>query len=108
MSPITLRDSTRASIQALTRLDDGFFKVCMDRLTNAEVEYVNAMASLGRGPYRSTDVATALGRELSALGPRRASTIAKGMIYSPGHGEVDFTVPLFDDFVRRRNLLTRH
>ena len=107
VSPITLRDSTRASIQALARLADGFFKVRMDRLTSAEVEYVNAMAGLGSGPYRSTEVATALGRKLSALGPRRARIIAKGVIYSPGHGEVDFTVPLFDEFLRRKNLLTR-
>ncbi|MDE2792158.1 MAG: ATP-binding protein [Paracoccaceae bacterium] len=102
-SPITLRDMIRASIRALARLDEGFFKVRMDRLTPAEVEYVNAMAGLGHGPYRSLEVASSLGRELSALGPRRASIIGKGMIYSPGHGEVDFTVPLFDDFLRRRS-----
>lgn len=105
-SPITLRDMIRASIRALARLDEGFFKVRMDRLTPAEVEYVNAMAGLGHGPYRSLEVASSLGRELSALGPRRASIIGKGMIYSPGHGEVDFTVPLFDDFLRRRSSAT--
>ena len=105
-SPITLEDTIRASAQALARLDGGFFKVRMDRLTPAEVDYVNAMASLGRGPCRSVDVASALGKELAALGPRRASIIAKGMIYSPGHGEVDFTVPLFDDFLRRRSPAT--
>ncbi len=102
-SPITLEDTIRASALALARLDRGFFKVRMDRLTPAEVEYVNAMAGLGRGPYRSVDVASALGKGLAALGPRRASIIEKGMIYSPGHGEVDFTVPLFDDFLRRRS-----
>ena len=105
-SPITLEDTIRASVHALARLDSGIFKVRMDRLTPAEVEYVNAMAGLGRGPYRSVDVASALGKELAALGPRRASIIEKGMIYSPGHGEVDFTVPLFDDFLRRRSLAT--
>ena len=105
-SPITLEDTIRASAHALARLDSGIFKVRMDRLTPAEVEYVNAMADLGRGPYRSVDVASALGKELAALGPRRASIIEKGMIYSPGHGEVDFTVPLFDEFLRRRGLAT--
>ena len=105
-SPITLEDTILASEQALARLDSGFFKVRMDRLTPAEVEYVNAMADLGRGPYRSVDVASALGKDLAALGPRRASIIEKGMIYSPGHGEVDFTVPLFDDFLRRRSPAT--
>lgn len=105
-SPITHEDTIRASERALARLDNGIFKVRMDRLTPAEVEFVNAMADLGRGPYRSVDVASALGKELAALGPRRASIIEKGMIYSPGHGEVDFTVPLFDDFLRRKSLAT--
>jgi hypothetical protein len=27
--------------------------------------------------------------------------ITKGMIYSPQHGETAFTVPLFDDYMRR-------
>lgn len=100
-SPITLKDVTKASELALNRLDDGFFKVRMDRLTGAEADYVQAMASLGSGPYKSTDVADTLNKEPSALGPRRASIINKGMIYSPSYGEVDFTVPLFDDFLRR-------
>ncbi len=105
-SPITLEDTIRASERALARLDSGIFKVRMDRLTPAEAEYVYAMADLGCGPYRSVDVASALGKELAALGPRRASIIEKGMIYSPGHGEVDFTVPMFDDFLRRKSLAT--
>ncbi|MBL4766381.1 MAG: ATP-binding protein [Rhodobacteraceae bacterium] len=100
--PVTLANVDKASELALARLDEGFFKVRMDRLTNAEVNYVNAMAELGSGPYKSTDVAESLGKDPSALGPRRASIISKGMIYSPNYGEVDFTVPLFDDFLRRR------
>jgi hypothetical protein len=32
----------------------------------------------------------------------RASIIAKAMIYSTDHGYLDFTVPLFADFIRRR------
>lgn len=101
-SPITLEVVQRAAGLALDRLDQGFFKVRVDRLTNAEIEYVDAMASLGRGPYKTTDVAKALGKEPSALGPRRANIIRKGMIYSPSYGEIDFTVPLFDEFLRRR------
>jgi hypothetical protein len=27
--------------------------------------------------------------------------IRKGMIYSPAHGDTAFTVPLFDEFLRR-------
>ena len=35
------------------------------------------------------------------LGPVRAKLIKKGMIYSPSHGEMEFTVPLFDEFLKR-------
>ena len=100
-SPIDVEDVGKASAAALRRLDEGFFKVRFERLTPKEREYVLAMASLGKGPYRSSDVANALGEELTALGPRRAKIIHKGMIYSAAHGDIDFTVPMFDDFLRR-------
>ena len=100
-SPIDVEDVGKASAAALRRLDDGFFKVRFERLSPKEREYVVAMASLGKGPYRSSDVADALGEEMTALGPRRAKIIHKGMIYSAAHGDIDFTVPMFDDFLRR-------
>lgn len=31
----------------------------------------------------------------------QAKLIKKGMIYSPVHGDMAFTVPLFDQFMRR-------
>ncbi len=37
----------------------------------------------------------------TSLAPVRANLIKKGMVYSPSHGEMAFTVPLFDDFMRR-------
>jgi len=37
----------------------------------------------------------------------RDSLIKKGLIYSPDHGEVDFTVPHFSPFMRRRYPLER-
>lgn len=103
-SPIEAEDVERASRSALRRLDDGFFKVRLDRLTPKEREYVVAMARLGKGPYRSADVADELGEAITALGPRRSKIISKGMIYSPAHGDIDFTVPMFDDFLRRTSM----
>lgn len=100
-SPINLDDVKKASTVALRRLDEGFFRVRFDRLTPKEREYVFAMASLGKGPYRSSDVADALGESVQALGPRRAKIINKGMIYSPGRGDIDFTVPMFEDYLTR-------
>lgn len=98
---IDLADIKRATSRALTRLDDGFFKVRFERLTPKEREYVIAMARIGKGPYRSSDVADLLGEQMASLGPRRANIISKGMIYSPGHGDIAFTVPMFEDYLAR-------
>ena len=100
-SPIDVDDVKKASAAALRRLDEGFFRVRFDRLTPKEREYVFAMARLGKGPYRSSDVADMLGESAQALGPRRAKIIKKGMIYSPAHGDIDFTVPMFEDYLQR-------
>ena len=59
------------------------------------------MAELGPGPHRSGDVAALLDREVTSLGPTRSGLIAKGMIWSPQHGDTAFTVPLFDEFMKR-------
>ena len=100
-SPISIDCIEAAENGALRRLDEGFFKVRIDRLTPKEREYVIAMARLGPGPYRSSDVADILGEKLTTLGPRRAQIIAKGMIYSPAHGDIAFTVPMFDEYLER-------
>jgi hypothetical protein len=59
------------------------------------------MAKLGPEAHRSADIAEILGKHISGLGPVRDKLIKKGMIYSPNHGEMAFTVPLFDEFMRR-------
>jgi hypothetical protein len=100
-SPITLNDVQRASVVALAALDESFFRVRFDRLTPAEKRYLRAMAELGPGPHRSGDVAENLGRKVTSLAPARNQLIAKGMIFSPSHGDTAFTVPLFDEFLRR-------
>jgi hypothetical protein len=100
-SPITLSDAASASTEAIAALDESFFRVRFDRLTPREKQYLRAMAELGPGPHRSGDIAAALGRETSSLGPIRSNLIAKGMIWSPTHGDTAFTVPLFDQFMKR-------
>lgn len=100
-SPITEADTRRATDLALEHLDKGFFRVRFDRLTPLEREYVRGMAELGPGPHRSGDVAKAIGRSVMKAGPVRNALIKKGMIYSPQHGETAFTVPMFDEFMRR-------
>jgi Mn-dependent DtxR family transcriptional regulator len=75
--------------------------VRFDRLTPREKTYLRAMAELGEGPYRTGDIADKLGVKTTSLAPVRANLIKKGMVYSPSHGEMAFTVPLFDAFMRR-------
>lgn len=100
-SPISRDDVIRATESTIAALDESFFRVRFDRLTPAEKRYLRAMAELGPGPHRSGDIAEQLGVEVTSLGPRRASLINKGMIWSPSHGDTAFTVPLFDAFMRR-------
>jgi hypothetical protein len=100
-SPITLRDVEIASTAAIAALDESFFRVRFDRLTPSEKKYLRAMAEIGPGPHRSGDIAEQLNREVTSLGPTRNQLIAKGMIWSPSHGDTAFTVPMFDEFMRR-------
>jgi hypothetical protein len=100
-SPIEVEDARRATVEALAELDASFFRVRFDRLTPAEKRYMRAMAELGPGPHRSGDIADALGRKVTAVAPIRNALIAKGMAYSPAHGDTAFTVPLFDGFMKR-------
>ncbi|MBE0593811.1 MAG: hypothetical protein IH616_15570 [Gemmatimonadales bacterium] len=101
-SPIRVHDVTDcATVQAIAELDQSFFRVRLDRLTPAERRYMRAMAELGPGPHRSGDIASMLGREVRTVAPIRSKLIDKGMIYSPAHGDTAFTVPLFDEFMKR-------
>ncbi len=100
-TPISLQVVLEANALVAERLDENFFRVRFDRLTPAEKLFLRAMSELGSGPYRTSDVAEKLGVQIGKIGPRRAGLIKKGMIYSPAYGEIAFTVPLFDQFMRR-------
>ncbi len=100
-SPIGVSSVESASTQAIADLDANFFMVRFDRLTPAEKNYLRGMASLGEGPHRSGDIARALNRKVSQIAPTRDQLINKGMVWSPSHGDTAFTVPMFDEFMRR-------
>lgn len=100
-SPISGRDVERATASVIAALDESFFRVRFDRLTPSEKKYLRGMAELGAGPHRSGDIAEILGRDVTSLGPTRSQLIVKGMIWSPSHGDTAFTVPLFDEFMKR-------
>lgn len=97
------RDATRIALQ---ELDHQFFRVRFDRVTPAEREYMRALAELGEGVHRSAEVAALIGKTTNQLGPVRDTLIRKGMVYSPAHGDIAFTVPLFDQFMKRTMPMT--
>lgn len=100
-SPITMEDAERATANAVAHLDSGFFRVRLDRLRPREKDYMRAMADLGAGPHRSGDIAARMKAPVESVAPIRRNLISKGMIYSPAHGDTAFTVPMFDEFLRR-------
>lgn len=100
-STITAEDAKNASGLSIANLDKNFFRVRFDRLTPNERKYVRALAELGRKPQRSGDIANKLGKAVEQVAPLRAQLINKGMIYSPAHGDIAFTVPLFEEFLIR-------
>jgi hypothetical protein len=100
-SPILPEAVTRATITAIAALDESFFRVRFDRLTPKEKKYLRAMAELGPGPHRSGDIADSFEAAVSSLAPTRSSLIVKGMVWSPNHGDTAFTVPMFDEFMKR-------
>jgi hypothetical protein len=74
-----------------------------ERATDVERRYMRAMAGLGTPPYATADVVRALGkRSARQLSVQRDSLIKKGLVYAPRTGQLDFTVPLFADYLLRR------
>jgi hypothetical protein len=100
-SPIHLETVKKATESVIPRLDENFFRVRFNRLTPSEKNFLRAMAALGPDAQRTGDIAQVLGVKVTSLGPVRAKLIRKGMIYSPAHGDLAFTVPLFDEFMIR-------
>ena len=98
---IDLANIQQTTLDSTHRLDQSFFRVRFDRLTPREKDYLCALAELGTGNQRSGGVAERLGVKVQTIAPLRSSLIKKGMIYSPAHGDTAFTVPLFDQFMRR-------
>ncbi len=100
-SPVGAAEVHAATAEVIEKLDRSFFRVRFDRLTPREKDYLRAMAELGPGPHRSGDIADLLGIRVQSAGPLRSGLIRKGMIYGPAHGDTAFTVPLFDEFMKR-------
>ena len=98
---ITGDDVRRSVPLALAELDDGFFRVRAGASTSAERRYMYAMAQLGPGPVRTAEVARLLGREPSAVTPLREALLRRSLCFVPERGRIDFTVPMFGDYMLR-------
>ncbi len=98
---ITASDAERSVPLAMAELDSGFFQVRTGRLTDKERTYLRAMAELGAGPMRSADVAKLLGKNTTGVGPVRDRLLKRALCFSPRWGELGFTVPMFDQFMKR-------
>jgi hypothetical protein len=101
-SPITRADVDRAGPRAEEALDRGLYEVRIQRATLKERKYLRAMAELGAGPYKAGAVAKAMGTTTTTLSTIRQKLLERGLIYATeDYGYVDFTVPRFDEFMRR-------
>jgi hypothetical protein len=98
---IRLGDVERGIPLALAELDAGFFARSAGKATEPERRYLRAMAELGHGVVSSTDVAACLHKKTTQVAPIRDALMKKGLCYSPRFNELAFTVPLFDQFMRR-------
>jgi len=105
-SPIALADVETVRETVSDSLAATFFGPRLELATDAEQRYLAAMASLPAEPRRSTDVARRYGaRDQRGVSMHREALIHKGLIWSPRRGLVDFTVPLFAEFMREHHPL---
>lgn len=101
-STITRADARQGVEIGQLALDSGFFRIRWDRATPAEKDYLKAMAVDGDAGSLTGAVADRLHKKITAIGPTRANLINKGLVYSPDHGIVAYTVPAMAAFVRRQ------
>jgi hypothetical protein len=100
-SPIELADLDGARDIVKDTLARNFFGTRFEMATDTEQKYLTAMASLGDGPYPVAAIARAYGvDDQRKVSVHRESLIQKGLIWSPRRGQLDFTVPLFGEYLR--------
>jgi AAA ATPase domain len=104
-SPIDNSDAVEGIRIGKARLDEGFFRSRWERATPSEREYLAAMAVDGDEPSQSGEVARRMSKQPTQLGPVRAKLISKGLIFSPAHGAIAFTVPGMADFIARQTTM---
>ena len=96
--PFAVDDATAAIDLGTAHLDQGFFPSRWDRATPAERRYLRAIADTEQSAPKTADLSI----RQSTAGPLRAALIRKGIVYSPEHGRIAFTVPGMAAFIARQ------
>lgn len=98
---ITAQHVEAAEPQVIRDLDESFYSLRSARLSEREREYVEAMADLPRGKRKTADIAAAMKRPPEAASQFREGLIRKGVVREAGRGLVEFTVPGYDEYLKR-------
>lgn len=97
----TKEDAESVYDEYIEKLDNSFFSTRFNKSTKAEKNLLFAMASFDKFPCATKKLAAKMKSNQSKISPIRNNLINKGLLYSPSYGEIDFTVPFFDDYLRR-------
>lgn len=98
---ITQQAACAAHDDFINELDEGFFKVRHDRASEKELEFMRAMVQCDSLPCQTKQVAQLMHSSYNRIAPIRAQLIHKGFIYATNWGEISFTVPQFDKYLKR-------
>mgnify|MGYP002672084114 FL=1 len=98
---ITQQAACAAHDDFINELDEGFFKVRHDRASEKELEFMRAMVQCASLPCQTKQVAQLMHSSYNRIAPIRAQLIHKGFIYATNRGEISFTVPQFDKYLKR-------
>jgi hypothetical protein len=104
-SPISVSDLRDVEPLVTDGLDRTFFGPRFEMASDTEQRYLAAMASVHEGgPVASSAAMRAFGASAhQQVTVFRDSLIQKGLVWSPKRGLLDFTVPLFADFLRKHH-----
>lgn len=87
---------------ARAELDEGLYSSRWQRASTPGRRYLTAMAEIGGDtPSSTSEIARRLGKTPGEVSMARDSLIKLGLIYSPEHGKVAFTVPDMGEFILR-------
>ena len=98
---ITVSDVERSIPVVTAQLDDGFFRVGQVQPPIASGPTYERWRSLVRARSARLTSRRRSARSLKGVGPVRDALIKRGLCYSPHYGEIAFTVPLFDEYMKR-------